>query len=211
MGPLDHVAGLGEVLDELDVPRVLGGSLASSLMGEPRSTNDVDIALRLAPERVPDLVNLVKADYLASVEALTTAAATHDSFKLLHHHSSFKIDLFFLGDGDLDRLQIERRQLLDLDGLTRPIWVTAPEDVVLRKLWWFRLGGAVSDRQWNDVVAIIRVQGRRLDRVTLSADATRNGLAELLNRAFEDAGGLGHGRPANPLNGCGRACPDLLR
>lgn len=188
MGPLDHVAALGNAFDDLGVPWVLGGSLASSLLGEPRSTNDVDIAVRVAPAGVEPLVARVDGDYLAPLEALTDAARRHDWFNLLHHRSSFKVDLFFLGDVDLDQLQIERRQLVEVPGLERPIWVTSPEDVLLRKLWWYQFGG-VSDRQWNDVLSVLRVQRARLDVETLRADADRNGLRALLDEAIRLAAG----------------------
>jgi len=187
MGPLDHVAALGNAFDDLGVPWVLGGSLASSQLGEPRSTNDVDIAVSVAPTRVEALVARVERDYL--IGALTDAARQHDSFNLLHHRSSFKVDLFFLGDTDLDRLQIERRQLVKVPGLERPIWVTSPQDVLLRKLWWYQLGGGVSDRQWNDALSVLRVQRTRLDIETLRADADRNGLRTLLDEAIRLAAG----------------------
>ena len=100
--------------------------------------------------------------------------------------TGFKIDLFFLGDGSLDRWQLERRQLVDVPGLSRPLWVTSPADLILRKLWWFQLGGEVSDRQWRDVTMILRVQRQRLNTASLAADASEVGLDALLHRAFEE-------------------------
>lgn len=68
------------------------------------------------------------------------------------------------------------------------VWVGAAEDQVLRKLHWFRLGGEVSERQWRDVVAILRVQAARIDRPQLLIDAGPLGLADLVARAIEEAG-----------------------
>lgn len=60
-----------------------------------------------------------------------------------------------------------------------------PEDILLQKLRWFRLGGETSDRQWRDVVGIVRVQGPSLDRRYLRDQAPALGVADLLDRALE--------------------------
>ena len=187
MGPLDHVAFVGACLDELDARWVLGGSLASSLLGEPRSTNDVDIAVELAPDDVVAFVETLGGAYYASIAMLTKAATSFGSCNLLHHDTGFKVDLFFLGHSVLDRLQIERRERVELPGREEPVWVTSVHDVVLRKLWWFRLGGGVSDRQWADVASVLRVQAGRIDRDLLLRDAARCGLSDLVERALDES------------------------
>lgn len=187
MQPLEHAAAIGDVLEALSIPWVLGGSLASSLYGEPRSTNDVDIALRLDPDGVPALIAAVGDRYYLPVQALVDAARRHHSASLLELATGFKIDLFFLGDGPLDRWQLARRQLVDVTGISRPLWVTSPADLVLRKLWWFQLGGEVSDRQWRDITTILRVQLQQLNTASLAADASEVGLHALLQRALEEA------------------------
>lgn len=68
------------------------------------------------------------------------------------------------------------------------LWIRSAEDQILRKLSWYRAGGEVSDRQWRDVIGILRVQGGRLDLVSLRAVAGEAGLSELLERALVDAG-----------------------
>ena len=186
MQPLEHAAAIGDVLDSLSIPWVLGGSLAGSLHGEPRSTNDVDLALRLDPDGVPQLIVAVGDRYYVPVQALADAARDQESANLLELSTGFKIDLFFLGDAPLDRWQLERRQLVDVAGLSRPLWVTSPADLVLRKLWWFQLGGQVSDRQWRDVTTILRVQLQQLNMASLASDAGEVGLDALLHRALEE-------------------------
>jgi hypothetical protein len=44
----------------------------------------------------------------------------------------------------------------------------------------------VSDRQWRDVLGIVRVQGVRLDREYLDEGARRLGLEALLTRALQE-------------------------
>lgn len=158
MTPVDHVVAIGGVLDSLDIAWVLGGSLASSIVGEPRSTMDVDIAIRIGAERVADFAEAVRDDYYVDESMVNDAVLRCTSFNLIHSGTGMKIDLFALGDDPLDVRQLARRELVEIDvGVS--IWVGAADDQVLRKLRSFRLGGDVSERQWRDVVAILRVQG----------------------------------------------------
>ena len=117
---------------------------------------------------------------------LQEAARQHGSFNLIHLDSGFKVNLFLLGDSLLDQWQITRRERLELPHLDPSIWVTSPADLVLRKLWWFQLGGGVLDRQWRDVTAILRVQGDNLNLQSLATEAAEVGLEDLLDRAIAD-------------------------
>lgn len=101
MSPLDHVVATGRLLDSVGVPWVLGGSLASSLVGEPRSTMDIDVAVRLGLDRVDELVRAVAEDYYVSVDMVRDAVVRHSSFKLIHFASGMKIDVFPLSDDPL--------------------------------------------------------------------------------------------------------------
>ncbi len=69
-------------------------------------------------------------------------------------------------------------------GVERPLYVQSPEDVLLQKLRWYRKGGEASDRQWRDVVGIVRVQGDRLDRRYLAYGAALLGVEDLLERVL---------------------------
>ena len=187
--PVALALEIASVLDQLGIPYVVGGSVASSIAGEPRATGDVDIAVRLQRQDVDRLISRLGSEYYVTREAALEAVERRASFNLVHLETIQKVDLFVLGEGLLDRRQIERRRRVVVsESPHRELWVGSAEDQVLRKLAWYRAGGEVSDRQWRDVLGILAVQADRLDRLDLAQTAAELGLSELLERAVVDAG-----------------------
>ena len=86
-------------------------------------------------------------------------------------------------------MQMRRRVLqpVSADGQTK-LYVASAEDTVLAKLRWYRETGGASDRQWNDVLGVLKVQGPTLDRAYLREWAVELKLTDLLDRALDDAG-----------------------
>jgi hypothetical protein len=159
--------------------------MASSIVGEPRSTMDIDVAIQVDVGRVPDLVAAVANDYYVSEAMALDAVERHSSFNLIHFNTGMKIDLFPLSDDLLDVRQLRRRERFEVTpGIA--LWVGAADDQVLRKLRWYRMGDSVSDRQWNDVLAILRVQGERINHEQLLVDARELGLVDLVEKALAD-------------------------
>lgn len=177
------------VLDGVNVDYVLGGSLASSTFGEPRATNDIDIAVSLTEHELALLsVELHRSGYYIPDSTAGQAVTNRSSFNVIHP-SGFKIDFFVIGDDLLDRWQMDRRVLVELPAdPPRTIWVTSPADQILRKLDWYRLGGEMSDRQWRDILGVLRAQRDQLDLEQLASEAERVALGELLDRALRDGG-----------------------
>jgi hypothetical protein len=186
-GPLELVLEIAALLDDLAIPYAVGGSVASSLFGEPRATADVDVAVRVDVESGERLLGRVGDDFYIPISAARDAIRTGQSFNILSTDQSLKIDFFVLGDDLLDRRQLERRVQVPIPGTGQTLWVTSAEDQVLRKLDWYRRGGAVSDRQWRDVVGILLVRGDALDMAYLRGTARSLDLTALLDEALVDA------------------------
>ena len=185
---LDLAVSMAQLLEQLGVRYVIGGSVASSLVGEPRSTVDIDIAVELGLDALDLLIERVRPDFYVPESDAARAVRDHDSFNIIHNHEALKIDLFVLGDNTLDANQIERRQLIEVP--TDPpaeLWITSTEDQILRKLDWYRKGGEVSDRQWRDVIAILQINETHLDTSYLDATARAVGLTTLLSAAQDVA------------------------
>jgi hypothetical protein len=186
-GPLELVGQVAAILDDLGVPYALGGSMASSLIGEPRSTVDVDIAIKLDNETGVALLDRVSAEFYVPIDSARVAIDAHSSFNLIDTAHGLKVDLFVLGEGLLDRMQISRRINVAIPGVAERVWVTSPEDQVLRKLDWYRSSGHQSDRQWRDVVGILRVHGDAMDVGYLDETARELDLRSLLDDAMQAA------------------------
>jgi hypothetical protein len=172
-------------LDALGVVSTVGGSIAASFAGEPRSTIDIDIVAALEEPHIEPLVGSLSSQFYVDEAALARAVRTKSSANLIHQTSQIKVDLFVAGGTPLDVQQIARRVAVDVGG-GRVLHVHPPEDIVLQKLRWYRRGGEMSDRQWRDIAAIVRVQGDRLDRGYLRANAGVIDVADLLERALAD-------------------------
>jgi hypothetical protein len=176
-----------EVLERLGVAYHVGGSVASSTHGPPRATNDVDLAVDLRHEHVQPLCAALAGQYYASAELLSEAINRRTCANLIHLASGYKIDLFVTRGGEYDRVSLLRGVDRTLAENTRPFRVATAEDTVLRKLEWYRAGDEVSERQWSDVLGILRLRRQELDRAYLTRWATHLGVADLLTRAEHEA------------------------
>ncbi|MEX2273374.1 MAG: hypothetical protein WD690_18030 [Vicinamibacterales bacterium] len=183
--PIDVALRVTAVLDRLGILHTIGGSVAASFAGEPRTSIDIDIVAALPEPQIPALVAALGSDFYIDEDALRRAVRTRTSTNLVHHATQVKIDIFVAGGTPLDEQQLARRQAIDVGG-GRILYVHPPEDILLQKLRWYREGGELSDRQWRDILGIVRTQGPRLDRQYLERHAPALAVADLLVCALRD-------------------------
>jgi len=177
------------ILEELDVPYVVGGSLASSLHGIPRSTQDVDLVAALRMGHIKSFISRVEGAFYISPERVEAAVRRRTSFNLIHLKTMIKVDLFVFSETPLARQEMARRQILPIPGEPEAhLQIASPEDTILQKLLWYRKGGGVSERQWNDILGVIKVQGKGLELSYLKEWAERSEIEDLLAQAFADSG-----------------------
>ncbi len=175
-------------LEQLGVQYYLGGSIASSAHGIARASLDADVVVFLGPRDVDALVAALAERYYIPVGRLRSAVIDRTSCNLIHLDTMFKVDLF-MSKGrpfDLEAARRAKPQPLD-EGADAPTFsVASPEDTVLAKLEWFRAGGQSSERQWWDIVGVLRVAASP-DVAYLRRWALELGVHDLLERALNDA------------------------
>jgi hypothetical protein len=176
------------VFDDLGVAYLVGGSLASSLHGKPRATQDVDLVADLQPRHIPRLVEALRGEFYLDEPAIRDAVDRRSTFNVIHLGTLFKVDVFVAGDDPATRRELERRQQYRLEGdPPGELVVASPEDIVVQKLHWYRLGDHVSERQWSDAMGVLTVRGRELDLGYMRDLASEMGVADLLARALREA------------------------
>ena len=191
MSPSDSVAAIVPVVRELErlgVSYYLGGSVASSAHGMPRSTLDVDLVADLASKHVAPLVEALQGTYYVSAPAVSDAIARRSCFNTIHLETSFKVDVFAVKNRPYDRTALQRaeKRSVDEENPSIQFFFASPEDIVLSKLEWYRLGNEVSERQWSDVIGVLKVQENSLDRAYLDKWAAELGVADLLESAWRE-------------------------
>jgi hypothetical protein len=177
-----------QALDRAGIRFLIGGSLASSVHGILRATADVDIVADMHPGHAAAFSNALGSDFYADPDMISSALRAGRSFNVIHYASTSKFDIFPLPNDAFQRSQFERRKIEEIDlpgGEMLHLPLSSAEDTLLMKLAWYRAGGEVSERQWNDVRGIIAVQGDRLDRQYLAHWAAYLKVADLLEQALE--------------------------
>jgi len=162
--PIEVTLLVISAFEELGIRYLIGGSLASSIYGEPRSTRDADLLADVKLEHVERLCEILKAQFNISSEMINEAQLRRSSFNLIHFESLFKVDIFLPKDRVFDELELQRRtpHVVTMEP-ERVAYFASVEDVILAKLDWFRQGHEVSDQQWRDVIGIFKANEGRLD------------------------------------------------
>lgn len=177
-----------DAFDALNIPYFIGGSLATAVHGVARATMDVDLVADIQVEQIPQLLQVLGEAFFADNQMIENAISQGMSFNLIHKETIFKVDIFPVKNRAFDRSQFERRTAYALaDEPERMAYVASPEDNILAKLEWYRLGGEVSDRQWQDILNVLKIQGERIDRTYLQHWAEQLMVSNLLQRALEQA------------------------
>jgi hypothetical protein len=183
LDPKEGLQFLVPCLERLAIEYFLAGSLASSLHGIYRQTNDVDLVARIRLDQTEALAQELQPEFYADAQMMRSAILHGRSFNLIHLRTSFKFDIFPLL-GPFHESEMLRKEMVDgakagLDGIAIP--TASAEDTILSKLSWFRRADGSSSQQWKDLIGVVKVKGGLLDRQYLHYWAKELGVEDLLN------------------------------
>ena len=183
----DALVPLVDVFLSLGIAYNIGGSIASMSYGVTRTTLDADLIAEIRNEHIAPLVEHLQHDYYIDADMISDAVRGRSSFNVIHLPTMFKVDVFILKATDYDRQSFLRADLrpLDIEPNSPLFFVESAEDVILNKLRWYRLGGEVSERQWDDVLGVLRVQSDALDMSYLRRWAGALGISDLLDSVLQ--------------------------
>jgi hypothetical protein len=180
---------VGAALDGIGAPWYVGGSVASSLHGIPRATQDADVVAALRSGDGRWLVETLGAEFYADSHAAEQAIGAGRSFNVIHLQTMFKIDVFVLHDDAYGRRAMSSRLLrIVSEDPAVSLPVATAEDTVAHKLYWYRLADERSEKQWRDLVGVLKTLAGEVDVERLRLACADLGVDDLVDAALIAAG-----------------------
>ena len=176
------------ILESLGIKYAIGGSLASSVYGQVRFTQDADIMLEPFGQKADIFYEKIQEHFYISKEAMQNAIKLKSSFNVIHLKTAFKIDIFVSKATAFDCQVFQRAAKVMLGQTKDEIFsFVSPEDIILLKLMWYEQGQRVSEKQWNDILGVLRTQKQQLDLDYLKSWAVSFEIQELLEKATQQS------------------------
>jgi hypothetical protein len=186
--PIEVTLKVTGVFEKLNIPYLVGGSLASTLYGMVRTTQDSDIVAEMLLEHLQSFVTALQGEFYVDEEMIAESIQRHSSFNLIHRETMFKVDVFIPRPRPFLQSQLTRAQRQTFTFETEvSAKFASPEDTILSKLEWYRLGGEVSDRQWRDILGVLKTCAGDLDIDYLRHWAGELKVSDLLERVVKEA------------------------
>jgi len=186
--PIAVTIKVTDVLERLGVPYLIGGSLASTLYGMVRTTQDSDIIADMRLEHIQPFVASLQNEFFIDEEMMAESIQHNSSFNIIHRETMFKVDVFIPHQRPFHQSQLARaqKQTFSTDPEVSARFSSA-EDTILSKLEWYRLGGEVSERQWRDVLGVLKTRAGALDLDYLRKWAKELKVSDLLEQALAES------------------------
>ncbi len=187
--PIQIIRIITDVFERLGIMYFVGGSFASSFHGIPRATQDIDIVADIKSEQVSTLVKTLESIFYIDEQMVQDAIQKVVSFNIIHLKSMYKVDIFPYKESTYSKEEMDRREKYEISkDPVQEIYFASAEDIILNKLNWYKMGGQVSERQWDDVMGVLKVQNKKLDIDYLKQKAKYLGIEDLLDQALEEGG-----------------------
>jgi hypothetical protein len=177
-------AQLHTIFEDTKIAYYITGGVASTTYGEPRTTRDLDVVISLPLSQLDLLISgLERAGfYVPGVDDVRSGRMR--TLGITHITTIARADIVLASDTEFDRLKFSRCQAIDIAG-RGTLYFASPEDVILNKLRWGQ--ASQSEKQWRDVLGVLKVQAAKLDFNYLRHWAEQLELLAVLERAIQQA------------------------
>lgn len=156
----DAFKNLRDALEASGIPYMVTGSIASSVHGVPRATNDIDVVIDPTRDQLIALMEkFSEPDYDADRDDALEAFRRRSVFSVIDRRGIWKIDFILRKNRPFSKREFDRRNQIEIFDIS--VYAATPEDVLLAKLEWAKLGE--SERQIRDAAGIIEIQREKLD------------------------------------------------
>mgnify|MGYP006284516073 CR=1 FL=1 len=162
----DFVLMVLDALETSDIPYLIGGAVAVWAWGDPRATRDLDLVIQISEDDADQLSEeLEKRDMFLPAEIIRERLKDRryeGPLNAIHGASGFKADLYFLRQGDAFRQEAFRRRILvDLGPGLGEVYLHAPEDLIINKLYYYSI--SQQTKHLRDIASIVQALGDKLD------------------------------------------------
>lgn len=175
MNQREFFACVIDVLDRLEIPYMVSGSVASIAYGEPRMTLDMDVVVELTEEKAKELASSFADEFYVSLPSMLAAIQHQSSFNIIHSRSGSKVDFYVLKGDPFSRKEFSRRRKEAFDDAREAIFAS-PEDVILHKLVFHKEGR--SEKHIRDIQGVLEISGNKLDLVYIEKWVRELGLED---------------------------------
>ena len=183
MGPYELLEIVVGILDRLNIPYLITGSMAAMAYGEPRLTNDIDIVAAIENRHIAGLLEAFPSDqFYLSEDAMHEAIRRQRQFNIIHPASGLKVDIIIREDTPFNISRFSRTRRIK-PGAGYEANFAAPEDVILMKMRYFKEGG--SEKHLRDIAGIIKISGSEIDHAYISFWAEKMDLTEIWEKVME--------------------------
>jgi len=177
MAPFELLKKVVAVFEELHIPYLITGSMASFMYGEPRFTNDADLVADIKEENVRSLSRHFPSEEYYFDKAMVLGAIRHQNqFNIIHPASGFKIDVVIKKASEFDNARFARIQRLSPEESWQANYAS-PEDVIIKKMEYYKMGE--SEKHLRDITGILKISGDTVNHTYIQQWAAKLGLTEI--------------------------------
>lgn len=140
-----------QILEALQIPYMLSGSVAMNLYADPRTTQDIDIVVEMEDYDVPAFVKMLDNKFYVYPEGIYEEIRRKGMFNIIDFESGFKVDFIIRKNEIYEQVKFQNRRMSDELGIS--CWVISVNDLIISKLQWIQI--LESDKQKSDILNLL--------------------------------------------------------